>query len=52
MTHIFSRQLRLAILGICSAALAACASAPVPQDFTAPARKPLDAKTKLESGRY
>jgi hypothetical protein len=44
--------LRIAILGLVAASLAACATAPAPQgDLTPPARKPYDAKTQLESGR-
>jgi hypothetical protein len=44
--------LRIAILGLVAASLAACATAPAPQaDLTPPQRKPYDAKTQLESGR-
>lgn len=51
MTIFASRSLRIAILGLFAATLAACASAPAQQDFSAPSRKPADAKTQLESGR-
>lgn len=52
MPHVLPRFLRLALLGLGAASLVACASAPVAQpDYSAPARKPSDAKTQLESGR-
>jgi hypothetical protein len=51
MTNNLARTLRLAVLGLAAASLAACASAPAQPDLSAPSRKPADAKTQLESGR-
>jgi len=51
MTHSLTRSVRLAVLGLMAATLAACASAPASQDMSPPQRKGMDAKTQLESGR-
>ena len=45
-----TRLVRVAIAGLFAASLAACASQPQP-DLTAPAKKCMDAKTQLETGR-
>jgi len=44
------KMLRPAILLFALLGLAACATQPQP-DFTPPPKKPLDAKTQLETGR-
>lgn len=46
--------LRLFTIGFFALSIAACARQPPPPDadLTPPPRKPMDAKTALESGRY
>jgi hypothetical protein len=44
------KRLRPAIILLALFGLAACATAPAP-DLTPPPKKPLDAKTQLETGR-
>lgn len=43
-------MIRLSLLALVAASLAACATAPA-SDLTAPPRKPYDAKTQLEAGK-
>lgn len=50
MQTTLARSLRLSILALVAASLAACATAPA-SDLTPPPRKASDAKTQLESGR-
>jgi hypothetical protein len=52
MAMIIPRTVRIAVLGLVAATLAACATTPPPSDLTPPQRKPYDAKTQLESGKY
>ena len=41
---------RIALLGLATSLLAACATAPAATDLTPPPRRPVDAKTQLEYG--
>jgi hypothetical protein len=51
MTLIQIPAIRLAIVAAVAALIAACATAPAQVDLTPPAKRQLDAKTQLETGR-